>query len=75
MATYTAKVTLLFEVDEASTEIPDALNSILTEQMRKYSGEESCLIDWQFNEGDAAASIKPVNLPAEYEPDNDIFPT
>lgn len=74
MTHYTATVHLIFDVDHGETDIPDALNAILTEDMRKYSRADSCLIDWAFAHGDAAAAIAAVDVPADYEPDDSPFP-
>jgi hypothetical protein len=78
MTHYVATVHLLFELDESmhdEMDIPDALNSILTENMRKYSRADSCLIDWTFgSNGHAADSIETVMLPDGYEPDETPFP-
>lgn len=77
MTTYLATVHLLFDLDESDDSeaaIPDALNSILTEDMRKYGRADSCLIDWAFTHGDALQSIRAVEVPAEYEPDESPFP-
>lgn len=75
MTTYRATVHLLFDVDHGETEIPDALNSILTENMRKYTTQDSCLLDWSFaSNGDALECIDEVELPEGYEPDENAFP-
>ena len=66
---YRATVYLLFQVDHQETDIPDALNSILTENMRKYSRPDSCLVDWAF-----AGDCDAVAIPEGYEPDADQFP-
>lgn len=70
MTTYLATIHLVFDVDHDQNEIPDALNCILTENMRKYSDKPTSLIDWAFaDEGSALSSIRPVTLPDGYEPD------
>lgn len=75
MSHYLATVHLLMEVDHSETDIPDALNAILTEDMRKYSRADSCLIDWAFAHGGSAAdAIVDVSIPADYAPDDDPFP-
>ena len=75
MTTYLTTVHMIFDVDHEKAEIPDVLNCILTEEMRKYSGKEKSLIDWAFaNDGFAADSINPIMLPEGYEPDKTPFP-
>lgn len=78
MSHYTATVHLLFEVDESANSeatIADALNNILTCNMRKYSEPSSCLIDWSFDaNGDALESVSLVTIPEDYEPDESRFP-
>ncbi len=72
MTTYLTTVRMIFDVDHESSEIPDVLNSILTQEMRKYGGKERSLIDWAF--ADAGTDIVPITLPFDYEPDHTQFP-
>ena len=54
--------------------IADALNGILTPDMRKHAGNNSALIDWAIAGDDIASSVAGVSLPDDYMPDVSAFP-
>ena len=75
MTTYLVAVHLLIEANNSlHAEVADALHGILTEDMRKYAGAHSALIDWAVAGDDIAASIIPVAIAGDYEPDETAFP-
>ena len=56
------------------TPIADALDGILTPEMRKHAGANSALLDWAIAGDDVASSIAGVSLPDDYMPDESAFP-
>ena len=54
--------------------IADALNGILTPDMRKHARNNSALIDGAIARDDIASSIAAVSLPDNYVPDLSAFP-
>lgn len=75
MKTFLATVHMIFSVEEDAAEIPDILNSVLTDHMQKYAGSTESLVDWAFADGGFAGSdISPIELPEGYEPDETPFP-
>jgi hypothetical protein len=75
MKTYLVSLHLLLEAHHCpEAEIADALHGILIEDMRKYAGDHSELIDWAVAGDDMAASIASVPLPDDYRPDDSAFP-
>lgn len=54
--------------------IADALDGILTPDMRKHAGANSALIGWAFAGDDVASSIARVSLSDDYTPDESAFP-
>ena len=76
MTTYLVAVHLLVEArHHPQAEVADALHGILTEDMRKYVGAHSALIDWSVIGDDIASSIAAVDLPENYVPDESAFPS
>ena len=57
-----------------ASSIADALNGILTPDMRKHAGNNSALIDWAIAGDDIASSIAGVSLPDNYVPDVSALP-
>ncbi|ACI94767.1 conserved hypothetical protein [Afipia carboxidovorans OM5] len=55
--------------------IADALEGILTPDMRKNAGADSALVDWAIAGDDIASSITAVPLPDDYAPDDSPFPS
>jgi hypothetical protein len=66
---YTAVVQLLIDAEDEDSAC-DGISALLTEQMQKYTGEQSCLIDWMYK-------IHPdeVAIPDAYEPDVSPMPS
>jgi hypothetical protein len=54
--------------------IADALDGILTPDMRKHAGANSALIDWAVAGDDLSSSIAGVSLPDDYMADESAFP-
>jgi hypothetical protein len=54
--------------------IADALDGILTQDMRKHAGANSALIDWAVAGDDLSSSIAGVSLPDDYTADESAFP-
>ena len=75
MNAYLVAVKLLVHTDHCpESAIADALNGILTPDMRKHAGNNSALIDRAIAGGDIASSIGGVWLPDNYVPDVSAFP-
>lgn len=75
MNTYLVAVNLLVQAHYCpESAIADALNGILTPDMRKHAGNNSALIDWALAGDDIAPSIAGVSLPDDYMPDESAFP-
>lgn len=76
MKTYLVAVNLLIEADgNPEAVIGDALHGILTQDMRKYAGSDSPLVDWAVARDDLPGSVMPVELAPDYEPDATPFPS
>ena len=76
MTTYLVAVHLLVEANGSpEAEVADALHGILTQDMRKYAGAHSSLIDWAVADDDIAGSIVPVAIAGDYQSDATAFPT
>ena len=54
--------------------IADALDGILTPDIRKHAGGNSALIDWAVAGDDLSSSIAGVSLPDDYPADESAFP-
>ncbi len=75
MNAYLVAVNLLVQAHHRpESAIADALNGILTPDMRKHAGANSALIDWVIAGDDIASSIAAVSLPDDYMPDESPFP-
>jgi len=75
MTSYIVAVHLIIEADaNPGTEIGGVLDAMLTQNMRKYLGAHSALIDWAVAGPDMAASTAPVDLSNTYTPDESRFP-
>ncbi|MGX9394063.1 hypothetical protein ACWX0K_24255 (plasmid) [Nitrobacteraceae bacterium UC4446_H13] len=75
MTTYLVAVRLLIETNtDPEGEVADVLHGILTENMRKYAGPQSSLIDWAVASAGFEESIVPVAVASAYEPDEAAFP-
>ena len=75
MKAYLVAVNLLVQAHHSpESAIADALNGILTPDMRKHAGNNSVLIDWAIAGDDIASSIAGVSLPDDYMPDVSAFP-
>ena len=55
-------------------QVAEALQSVLTDEMRIYAGKRSALIDWAIVGDDIPWSIVQVPLLYEYAPDRIAFP-
>jgi len=75
MKAYLVAVNLLVHAHH-NTEgaIADALDGILTPDMRKHAGANSALIDWAVAGDDLSSSIAGVSLPDDYTADESAFP-
>ena len=72
---YLVAVNLLVQANHCpESAIADALNGILTPDMRKHAGNNSALIDWAIAGDDIASSIAGVSLPDNYVPDVSALP-
>jgi hypothetical protein len=70
MKAYLVAVNLLVQAHHRpESTIADALNGILTPDMRKHVGNNSTLIDWAIAGDDIASSVAAVSLPDDYMPD------
>lgn len=75
MTTYLVAVHLLVEANGSpEAEVADALHGILTQDMRKYAGAQSSLIDWAVAGDDIVGSIVPIAIDGDYKPDETAFP-
>ena len=75
MNAYLVAVNLLVQAHHSpESAIADALNGILTPDMRKHAGNNSALIDWAIAGDDIASSIAGISLPDDYMPDVSAFP-
>ena len=75
MTSYIVAVHLIIEADaNPGTEIGGVLDAMLTQNMRKYLGAHSALIDWAVAGPDMASSIALVDLSNAYTPDESRFP-
>jgi hypothetical protein len=75
MKVYLVAVNLLVQAHHRpESAIADALNGILTPDMRKHASSNSALIDWAIAGDDIASSIAGVSLPDDYMPDVSAFP-
>ena len=74
MKAYLVAVNLLVQAHHSpESAIADALNGILTPDMRKHAGNNSALIDWAIAGDDIASSIAGVALPDNYMTDVPAF--
>jgi hypothetical protein len=75
MKAYLVAVNLLVHAHHnPESAIADALDGILTPDMRKHAGANSALLDWAIAGDDVASSIAGVSLPDDYMPDESAFP-
>ena len=75
MNAYLVAVSLLVQANHCpESAIADALNGILTPDMRKHAGNNSALVDWAIAGDDIASSIAGILLPDDYMPDVSAFP-
>jgi hypothetical protein len=75
MRAYLVAVNLLVQAHhEPQSAIAEALDGILTPDMRKHAGADSALIDWAVAGDDLSSSIAGVSLPDDYTADESAFP-
>jgi hypothetical protein len=75
MRAYLVTVNLLVHAHHIpESAIADALDGILTPDMRKHAGATSSLVDWAIAGDDIASSIAAVSLPDDYAADESAFP-
>ncbi len=75
MKAYLVAVNLLVHArHNPESAIADALEGILTPDMRKNAGADSALVDWAIAGHDIASSIAAVPLQDDYVPDESPFP-
>ena len=75
MKAYLVAVNLLVRAHHnPESAIADALEGILTPDMRKNAGADSALVDWAIAGDDIASSIATVPLQDDYVPDEFPFP-
>ena len=75
MKAYLVAVNLLVHAHHnPESTIADALEGILTPDMRKNAGDDSALVDWAIAGDDIASSIAAVPLQDDYVPDKSPFP-
>jgi hypothetical protein len=75
MKAYLVAVNLLVHAHHnPESAIADALDGILTPEMRKHAGASSALLDWAIAGDDVASSIAGVSLLDDYMPDESAFP-
>lgn len=67
-------IDLLVEAHEhLQGQVAEALQGVLTDEMRIYAGRRSALIDWTIVDDDIASSIVQNTLLDEYAPDRTAF--
>jgi len=75
MTLYLLTVCLLVEAHEhPQGQVAEALQGVLTDEMRICAGRRSALIDWAIVGDDIALSIVQTTLLDEYAPDGTAFP-
>ena len=75
MTAYLVAVNLVVQAHHRpESAIAEALNGILTPDIRKHAGNNSALIDWAIAGDDIASSIAGVSHPDDYMPDESAFP-
>ena len=75
MKAYLVAVNLLVHAHhDPESAIADALDGILTPDMRKHAGANSALLDWAIAGDDVSSSIAGASLPDDYMPDESAFP-
>lgn len=75
MKTFLVAVNLLIQAHHRpETAIVEALDGILTLDMRKHAGANASLIDWAIAGDDIASSIAAICLPDDYAADESPFP-
>ena len=68
-------VYLLIEANEhLQGQVAEALQGVLTDEMRRCAGTDSASIDWAIAGDDIASSIAQVPLLDDYAPDGTAFP-
>jgi hypothetical protein len=68
-------IDLLVEAHEhPQGQVAEALQGVLTDEMRRCAGTRSALIDWAIVGDDIASSIVQTTLLDEYAPDRIAFP-
>lgn len=75
MKAYLVAVNLLVHAHHnPESAIADALDGILTPDMRKHAGANSALIDWAVAGDDLSSSVAGVSLADDYTADVSAFP-
>lgn len=75
MRAYLVAVNLLVHAHHnPESAIAEALDGILTPDMRRHAGDRSALIDWAVAGDDLSSSIAGVSLPDDYTGDESAFP-
>ena len=75
MRAYLVAVNLLVHAHHnPQSAIAEALDGILTPDMRKHAGANSALIDWAVAGDDLSSSIAGISLPDDYTADESAFP-
>lgn len=75
MAAYLVVVHLLLQAQQRpETAFADALDGILTGEVRKYARDHSALIDWATADGDVASFIAAVSRADDDIPDESVLP-
>jgi hypothetical protein len=66
---------LLVEAHEhPQGQVAEALQGVLTDEMRRCAGTHSALIDWAIADDDVASSIAQTPLLDDFAPDGTVFP-